>query len=396
MKKKILILAFCCSAIFCHGQEILSPKVKAKYLTGFPFRQFSGGVITIRATLNDIPDTLNFILDTGCGGISLDSTTCAQLGITATPSDTTITGMGGSHKVSFAFDQTLHLPGLAVKGLDFHINNYDLLSSVYGTKIDGIIGYSFLSRYIVKVDFDSLWIEVYTPGEIKYPREGALLHPFINSLPTLSLQIKDARKINFNFYFDMGAALCFLMNEDFANDSSILLSHHTRFVTKAEGLGGRLQMEETVIKQVEVGGYKFKSVPTFIYNDEFNVTSYPNTGGLIGDDLLRRFNMIINYPNFEIHLLPNKHFNDSFDYAYTGMAIYFIDGKIIVDDVIPGSPAEKAGILKDDILVAVGDNTSNDITQYKNLLETIGDEIRLLINRNGTLYQFTIKPISIK
>ena len=57
---------------------------------------------------------------------------------------------------------------------------------------------------------------------------------------------------------------------------------------------------------------------------------------------------------------------------------------------------EKAGILKDDILVAVGDNTSNDITQYKNLLETIGDEIRLLINRNGTLYQFTIKPISIK
>ena len=47
-----------------------------------------------------------------------------------------------------------------------------------------------------------------------------------------------------------------------------------------------------------------------VYKDDFNVTSYPFIGGLIGNDLLRRFNMIINYPKKEIHLLPNKSFKE--------------------------------------------------------------------------------------
>ena len=83
-----------------------------------------------------------------------------------------------------------------------------------------------------------------------------------------------------------------------------------------------------------------------------NVTNYPFIGGLIGDDLLRHFNLTINYPNHEIHLLPNSHYTDSFDYAYTGLIVFFIDGRIMVDDVIKGSPAQKAGIKKGDVLVA--------------------------------------------
>jgi len=55
-------------------------------------------------------------------------------------------------------------------------------------------------------------------------------------------------------------------------------------------------MTLTVIKEIRVGPYKFRQVPVHIFDDEFNVTSYPLMGGIIGNDLLRRFNMIINYP----------------------------------------------------------------------------------------------------
>ena len=68
----------------------------------------------VQARLGDIPDTLNFILDTGSGGISLDSTTVDYFKLKPTPSDTTIKGMGGEHKVSFMFNQRLHLPGLTI------------------------------------------------------------------------------------------------------------------------------------------------------------------------------------------------------------------------------------------------------------------------------------------
>src|SRR5690606_29986339 len=104
---------------------------------------------------SDYPDTLTFILDTGSGGISLDSATAADLKVKTTLSDRTIRSISGIRQVYFAYNQKLHLPGLTVDSLNFHINDYEVLTSAYGTKIDGIIGYSFLSRYIVKVDYDS-------------------------------------------------------------------------------------------------------------------------------------------------------------------------------------------------------------------------------------------------
>ena len=393
---KIICLQVCILFnIFCFGQELLSPLPKAKFITKFSFLQYSGGVMVIKAKLNNIPDSLNFILDTGSGGISLDSTTCAQLKIPISPSDTVITGMGDSHKVSFAFNQSLHFPGLTVERLNFHINNYDVLTSVYGEKIDGIIGYSFFRRYIVKINFDSSMLEVYSPGEIDYPKNGTLLNPVFTTLPIVNLHFKDSRKADFNFYFDTGAGLCFLMSDRFARDSNILLSKRKPVLTQAEGMGGKIQMRMTVIKMLQIGRYKFRNVPTYLYSDEFNVTSYPTVGGLLGNDLLRRFNLILNYPKRQIYLTPNTHFGDQFDYSYTGMAAYYVDGMILVDDIIKGSPADKAGVLKDDIIIGINKNFSNNIMQYKDILQTEKEKIKIIIKRKEVLMQLYIKPKSL-
>ncbi|MES2850852.1 MAG: aspartyl protease family protein [Bacteroidota bacterium] len=394
--KKIFtaFLFFICYKV-ASAQEIYTPRPQAKYITHFPFKQYSGGVMVLQALLNDIPDTLNFILDTGSGGISLDSSTCAKLNIKPRLSDTMVTGMGSSHKAKFVYKQKLHLPGLTVNDLDFHVNDYDVLTSVYGEKIDGIIGYSFFRQFIVKIDFDTLDIEVYQPGEIKYPKQGTLLRPAFTALPIQNVTVKDRRKLDFNFYFDTGAGLCFLMSEALANDSAILSSKRKIVNTQAEGMGGKLQMKMSVVKMVQIGHYKFRNVPTYIFKDDYNVTSYPFVGGLIGNDLLRRFNIVVNYPQREIHLSPNRHFLDPFDYAYTGMATYFLNGKILVEDIMPGSPAEKAGLKVDDVLIAVGNSFSNNIMQYKTILQSANEKISMIVSRNGEVVQLYIKPISI-
>jgi hypothetical protein len=376
------------------AQEILS-EPDAKFITRFPFKQYSGGVMVIQARLGNIPDTLNFILDTGSGGISLDSASAAELHIPIRQTDTTITGMGGVHKVPFAFDKTLNLPGLAVEHLNFHINDYEVLSSVYGERVDGIIGYSFFSRYIVKIDFDSSMIEILHPGKLSYPSGGTTLKPIFTALPIQWAMVKDRKKQHFNFYFDTGAGLSFLMSEAYANDSSILMSKRKPVITQAEGMGGRLQMRLTVVKQLKIGPYHFYNVPTYLYKDEFNVTSYPYVGGLIGNDLLRRFNMTLNYPKREIHLLPNGRFRDPFDYTYSGLGIYYIDGKIMVEDVIAGSPAEKAGFKIGDEVFSVGKNFSHNILQYKNQLQLGNEKITVVVLRNGQLQMLSLKTISI-
>lgn len=376
------------------AQEVFVP-APARHITSFGFRMLTGGIITVRAKLSNYPDSLTFILDTGSGGISLDSSTAANIKLPSVPSDRTIRGIAGSMLVRFSYNQTLRLPGLTVDSLNFHLNDYDILTSAYGEKIDGIIGYSLLSRYIVKIDYDSSKIQVFTKGSIKYPRGGYMLKPQLQFIPIMTAEVKDARELLARFYFDTGAGMCFLMSSDFVNDSNIVSKRRKWYATQAEGLGGKAPMKQGVIRQLKVGPYKFRNVPTYIFDDEFNVTQYPSIGGLIGNDLLRRFNLIINYDRPEIHMMPNSHFKDVFDYAYTGLGMYVVEGEILVIDVMPGSPAEQAGFKPDDLIVAVQNNFSKNIQTYKNLMQTPGEKLKILVLREGGPVVLTLKVKNI-
>ncbi|MDP4283138.1 MAG: aspartyl protease family protein [Bacteroidota bacterium] len=383
MCRILLYLLFTFSTLTFYGQEVYFEE-PAKFITQFTFKQLIGGVILVKAKFNNITEPFNFILDTGSGAISLDSSTTAEFKIPHEPSGRTISGIAGIRKVDYAKNNSLTFPGLKVDSLDFYINDYNILSSVYGEKIDGIIGYTFFHKFIVKINFDSLYIQIFSPGRIQYPSKGTLLTPLFTALPIQSLTIKDARKVVSNFYFDTGAGLNFLISKQFEKDSSFLLKRRRPVSIQAQGLGGKMEMLLTIIKRIKIGSYKFKKVPTDILDDEYNAISYPFISGLIGDDILRRFNMIINYPNREIYLSPNSHFNDKFDYSYTGINMYFADGAIFSDEVIKGSPAYKAGLKKDDIIMGINNNFSNNITVYKNLMQNVGEKVTLLVMRDKT------------
>lgn len=382
MNPKLLpwLLGMLCTCFQLQAQEEFVQE-PAKHLTKFRFSQLSGGIILIKAKLDNYPDSLNFVLDTGSGGISLDSATAATLKIPLTKTERTIRGIAGMKTVDFAYDHILRLPGLDVPHLDFHINDYELLTSVYGVRIDGVVGFSFFRRYIVKIDYDLMQINVYTPGSLRYPRGGYLMRPNFTTLPMQNALVMDDRPINSRFIFDTGAGLCFLLSQDFVEDSAVLRKGRKIYPTQAEGLGGKKVMSLTVLKEVKLGPYKFKSVPVHIFDDEFNVTTYPTLGGIIGNDLLRRFNLIVNYPEQTIYIKPNTHMNESFDYSYTGLGIYQVDGEIKVVDVMEGSPGDKAGFQTGDIIFSIENNYSKNIQVYKNLFQNAIGRIQVVVFR---------------
>ncbi len=213
MKQNLLAFAFLLvlldnSNAISAQEEFIEPP--AKLLTRFTFRQLYGGVILLKGTFANHPDSLNFILDTGSGGISLDSATADYFKVVRVPSDKTIRGIAGIRKVSFVYNQELHLPGLTIDSLNFHINDYEILTNVYGERIDGIIGYSVLSRYIIKLNYDSSIVSFYSKGYLKYPKGGYLLRPVITTLPVQVARLKDRKTITSRFLFDMGAGLCLM------------------------------------------------------------------------------------------------------------------------------------------------------------------------------------------
>ena len=374
------------------------PPVKATLLTTIPFRELSNGVILVRATLNNFPDTLNFILDSGSGGIGLDSSTCAYFKLPLTDSGRIIRGLGGNKKVPYSNNNSLVFPGLRIDSLNFHVSNYDLISEVYGIKIDGLVGYSVLRRYIVSIDYDLLTLSFYTPGKFVYPRGGELLKPFMLSIPVVPAPVRNGVKRDSKYYFDTGAGLCMLLSEEFVKDSSLLANRkkwQKVIPTEGQGLIGKMDMYITIIKGMKVGKYSFDDVPTYVFNDISNVMQYPDLGGLIGIDLLRRFNITLNYPAKEIYIIPNIHFNDPFDYSYTGLVIYFINGRVMVTDVIKDSPAEKAGVLPGDRLIAINNNFSNDIQTYRALLKDTGTKADIIVQRDNNVLMIKLPIKSI-
>ena len=374
-------------------EEFIQP---SRILTKFKFSQLTGGVILMKARFDIFPDTLNFILDTGSGGISLDSLTSQYFKLEGTPSDRTIRGIAGIRNVRFLNNRSLHMHGLSVDSLNFHINDYSILHAVYGERIDGIIGYSVLRRYIVKIDYDSLSIEFWTRGAFKYPRGGFLMRPIINTIPVTSARVKDDKTVSARFLFDMGAGLNMMLSTDFLKDSSLLDKKRKMYTKEAEGLGGKIDMQMTVIKEIKLGPYRFRSVPIYVFEDTYNITSYPYLGGLIGNDLLRRFNTILNYDRRDIYLVPNTHFNDPFDYSYSGLELYYEEGRIIVGDVAKGSPAEAVGLIEGDVVVAVNKNFNQSLQAYKAAMQSAGERLKIIVQREGELKEFEFKVKNIR
>ncbi len=396
MKKILysLIILVCLNGKRAAAQEefIEPPSTE---ITSVSFIQLTGGIIIIQARFENFKDTLNFILDTGSSGISLDSTTAEMLGLKPVPSDRTIRGIAGIRNVSFLYNRTLHFPGLSIDSLNFHINDYSILTAVYGERIDGIMGYAVLSRYIVKIDYDKVKVIFCTRGTIRYPRGGYLLRPQMNQLVSQPMRVRDAKTISSRFLFDIGAGLCMLFSRDFIEDSNFLDKKRRLWPKEGEGLGGKIDMELTVIKEVKIGPYKFRNVPSFIFNDEFNVTAYPQMGGLLGNDIMRRFNIIMNYAKGDIYITPNQHFSELFDYSYSGLELYLIGGKIIVGDVAPGSPAELAGILEGDVVLAVNKSFNQNLNQYKIALQTPNEKVKLILRRDDIIIELMLKVKSI-
>lgn len=365
-------------------------------ITQFSFTQLYGGIIIVRATIDNLKDSLNFILDTGSGGISLDSITVGEINIPTVPSGRTIRGIAGVRQVDFAYNHRLNLPGLRIDSLDFHINNYNMLSGVYGMKIDGIIGYSFFKRYVVTIDFDKKMLGVYPTGPFKYPKGGHILKPAITALPMQYAELTENAMFASRFFLDTGAGLCLLLSKQFVTDSSVFPQEKRYYTSVAEGIGGKKTMLITTLKRFKLGSYRFRHMPVYVFDDDYNVTSYPFLSGLIGNDLLRRFNMTINYSRSEFHLLPNSSYREGFDYAYTGFNLFQEGKDVFVIDVMAGSPADKSGLKDGDLIIGIGNKFGGDLQDYKNILQQPGNRLKIVVSREGSLQEIKINIISIK
>ncbi len=221
------------------------------------------------------------------------------------------------------------------------------------------------------------------------------MKPKLIKLPYLPAEAKDAKRRRVNYLFDIGAGLTALFSDDYMKDSTLLKAKRKKYLKQGEGLGGKVDFYLSVIKELKIESYRFKNVPINIFDDEYNIMAYPSSGVLVGSDIFRRFNCILNYKNKEIYIKPNKYFKDAFDYAYSGIELYLLNGKAIIGDIPKSSPADKAQLKAGDEVLSVNNKFGMTLNDFKQALQENYGAVQLLIRRDGELIAKKIKVVNI-
>jgi hypothetical protein len=125
------------------------------------------------------------------------------------------------------------------------------------------------------------------------------------------------------------------------------------------GLGGRIVGYAGRIKRLEFSkNIYFEELLSDFQDfskgaDTSNVTG---RNGIIGNDILNRFTVIIDYIHHQIYLKPNKDFRQAFEYDKSGLMLLAggVDlNHFYVQHIIKNSPASEADIHVDDRLLSI-------------------------------------------
>lgn len=264
------------------------------------------------------------------------------------------------------------------------------IEEMTGLPIDGIIGGSFFKGLKVKIEYDDEKLVFYHPNtSIKkldqysqFPLTINYNKPYVNTTVTAL----DGTAVPSLLLLDTGAALTLLLHTN--SDTLLALPDIVIPGNLGRGLGGDIEGYVGKVASLNLGSFKFNNLITNYQNLDSVILNNKKIfrNGLIGNNILERFEMIIDYTNAQLYLKPKKNYNKEFKYDKSGLVIYAFGRELnqfVIKHVYENSPAAEAGLKAGDIIKKVGWWGSNNYT-----LEKI---TRKLQNKEGKCVQFTVE-----
>jgi membrane-associated protease RseP (regulator of RpoE activity) len=165
------------------------------------------------------------------------------------------------------------------------------------------------------------------------------------------------------------------------------------------GLGGFLTGHLGRVASLSLGDLSCNEVITNFQDlDEgMDTTMLQGRNGIIGNGVLSRFDVIIDYPSHKLYLQPNKSFKKEFKFDKSGLVVIasdFMLNKYIVHSVIAGSPAALAGILPGDEIRRMNCSLSGMLSLeriHQILRKDEGKKIVVVVKRNEKKLKFTFR-----
>ncbi len=222
-----------------------------------------------------------------------------------------------------------------------------------GMKIDGMVGYQFLARFLTTIDYANSTLTLAMPSALpaSAPGAAAIAFYFDGTIPRIPVAVDG---VTTSAEVDTGNRAGLELSSPFlATHPAIASLAKTAPTVVGFGVGGASYARLGRIPTLEIGPYAVSnSVVSFtvankgVLDDPFNPA---NVGGAIW----RRFALTFDYAHSQLLLAKNAEFDTPFPYDHSGLFLIDASGAHTVLSVLADSPATAAGLAKGDVILGI-------------------------------------------
>lgn len=293
-----------------------------------------------------------FVVDTGAGDLTIDRALAHRLDLHGEQAGSL--GGAGSHTVPYS---TALISSLAVgtaHASNQQVTILDLSSIREGIglrRLDGIIGYSMLRHYAVEVDMDR--------HVLTLSRERVALPPDATSVPfTLDsgfvfVQARIQGQPG-KILIDTGDRSSLTLFGPFAKQHDMYGRFGgVRDVLTGFGIGGPVYGDVFALPQLDILGVRLTGITTRASRQTGGAFASRIAAGSIGGGLLKRFDIVYDYPHSTLYVWKSADFAVRDAYDRGGLWISMRGDHAYVAGLLPSGPAARAGLRQGDDIIAV-------------------------------------------
>jgi len=362
--------------------------------TSIPYLMDDNGNALLKVRVNNsLP--LNFTLDTGSDVFAiLTSNQANSLGLIAR----------NKYKVGIAANvgeieaATIPSANLSMPGVEALNQRIEVIMSDDATanesKIDGVLGLEFLKKFVVEVDYEAQTLTLFAPEKYEYKGTGEVIAIKIKDgtpMVRLKMTTSGGKSIEDYFELDNGMSATLALRTPAVKKYGLLAQTQTIEAPIDIEAGGEYRRRLGRLKSLQLGHFIIEN-PTVSLSENVE-----GEGGILGEEILRRFKVIFDFSHHRMILEPNSHFKEPYEEDMSGISVTPEENSGVkvfrVRQVVANTPGSDAGLQADDLITAVDGQPAATLTEgrIERMFMQEGREVDLTIRRSEKQVRVRLK-----
>jgi hypothetical protein len=328
------------------------------------------------------------IFDSGASMNALSPAVAKQLGLRPEGPVVQATGAGSGSTAT----QAANVAQVRIGDLVLHDQKFLIVPLPWGDHPGpvGEISYELMKRLIVTVDYEREQLSFSLPLSFSYSGHGVK----VPMEPTLS-QIEVGASIDGAsgiFLIDTGDEASLTVEQRFVSQHNLVKQLSPRYHGySGSGVGGAEPAAYYGrVQKLRIGEAEVNHVIAFLCDGQ--AISADNAGN-IGTQILRQFNITFDLPHGVLYFEKNSNWGKPEVFNRAGIVVDSIQQDQKVMTVLPGSPAEIAGVVVGDIIRKIDGRAPNDNPLQRDdpaFLQPVGTVVHLTVQRGDKIRKIDV------